>query len=123
MALYPISLAPGMTLPCGVEVHVTSRGSWCLLAIVKEVSLAIRHADKHESAAADISGGGMHHREGESGSDGGVDGVASGLQDVGPYLRRDRVHGDDHAVLGVHGMGRAEDTRRGDEADGSRENQ
>ncbi len=84
--LYPISLAPGMTLPCAVEIHVASRGGGGLLAIVEKVGLAVGHADEHESAAANISGGGMNHGEGESGSDGGVDGVTSGLQDVGSYL-------------------------------------
>src|SRR5437660_5186735 len=62
-----------------VEVHVTGRRRGSLLTIIEEVSLAVGHADQHESAASDVSRRGMYDSEGKAGSHCRVDGIPAGL--------------------------------------------
>ena len=53
-----------------VEIHIRRRSSGRLLAVVNEVSFAIRRADEHETAASEISSLRMYNGQGESGGDG-----------------------------------------------------
>ncbi len=55
----------------------------------------------------------MDHGEGKSSGDGGIDGIASGLHDLYADLRRDLMHADYNAVLGMDRMGSSRDRRRG----------
>jgi hypothetical protein len=60
----------------------------------------LRLVDDGEEVAADAAAGGLHEAERGVGGDGGVDGRAALAQDVEADLRRERLAGADHAVLG-----------------------
>ena len=64
----------------GVEIHIARCAAGGLLAKIDERGAAVGEAHQHESAAADIAGGGMRHGEREAHRDRGVDGVAAGLE-------------------------------------------
>ena len=112
IALYPISLAPSMTLPLRVEIHVARRRCRSLFAVVEKVRLAIGHADQHEAAATDISGRRMHHGQRESGGHRGVDGIAAGLHDLDTGTRCQLVHAHHDGMLRVNRMRGAPGGRR-----------
>jgi hypothetical protein len=88
----------------GVEIHVGGGGGGGLLAVVEEVSLAVACADEHESSAADVASLGMDDGEGEAYGYGGVDGVASLLEDGEASVGGVVVDGDDHRVPGADGL-------------------
>ena len=72
-------------------------------AIVDEGGFARLEVDEHESAAADVAGHGVDHRQGKAGGDGRVDRISAGLHDLDPGVGGQVVDGDDHGVLGQHG--------------------
>ena len=90
----------------GVQIHVAGCGRGSHFAIVEKVRLAIRHANKHEPAATDISGCGMHHGQREPSGHGGVDGIASSLHDFHADTRRQFVDADHDRVRGMNGVHR-----------------
>ena len=88
----------------GVEVHVGGRGERGLLAVVDEDVFAGVLVDEHESAAAEVAGEGVDDGEREADGDGGVDGIAAGLQDSDAGVGGEVMHGDDHGVRGADGL-------------------
>jgi hypothetical protein len=83
-----------------VEEHVRRRGERCDLAKIDEGLSAVRELHRHETAAAEIARGGVHHRERIANGDGGVDRVAAAREHVDADVRRVVLGGDDHAGLG-----------------------
>ena len=65
-----------------VEVHVARGGGGRDLAIVEERGLAV-HVREHEAAAAQIAGFRVRDGQRERARDGGIDGIAAGLEDAG----------------------------------------
>ena len=67
-----------------------------LFPVVDEMGLAIRQANQHETAATQISRLGMHHRQREADSYGGVHGIAARLHDLDSDPRRGGAHTGHH---------------------------
>ena len=82
-----------------VPIHVYRRSCRSLFTVIEEVKLSVRHADKHESAAANIARLRMNHRQRESGRDGGVDRISTLAHDVDPDVGRERVDTRYHRLL------------------------
>ena len=79
------------------------------------MGFAVRHADQHEAAAADIAGRRMHDRQRESRGNGGVDGIASGLHDFDTGPGSKFMHADHHRMLGTYRMGGRRADRDGEQ--------
>ncbi len=79
-------------------------GEGSFLAVIDEGGLAGVIADQHESAAAQVAGGGMDDGQRKSGGDGGVDRVAALLQDLDTGIGREVMHADHHAVARADGL-------------------
>ena len=79
------------------------------------MGFAIGHADQHEPAAANVARGRMNHRQRESHSDSGVDGIASSLQNFHTNMGRELMHGDHHRMLGTHWVGGRRADRNGEQ--------
>ena len=88
----------------GVELHVARRCRRGAFAEIDEISAAVGESDKHESAATQVSGGGMRDGERESHSHRGVDGVATRLEDFDADIGCVRLHSDYHGVLSADGL-------------------
>ncbi len=82
----------------GVEIHVFGGGGGSFFAEVDEVILPCRGAQQKESASAEVAGLRMDDGQGESGGDGGVNGIASGLHDFDSGARGQFVNAGDHGV-------------------------
>jgi hypothetical protein len=95
-----------------VQIHVARRRCGSLFAVVEKVRLAVGHADEHESAATDVSRRWMHHGQGESGGDCGIDGIAAGLHNLHAGARRQFVHAHHNGMLRMHRMGGCPNERR-----------
>ena len=65
-----------------VEVHVARRGERRALAVIDRFFGAVRVAQQHESATAEVAGFGPGDGEGERDSNRSIDRVASPLHDV-----------------------------------------
>ena len=87
---------------CRVDVHVARCGGGRHLAEVERVDGPGVLPDHHESAASDVSGDGMDHRERERHGHGCVDGVAAAMQDVHTHFARERMRRHDHGALANH---------------------
>jgi len=83
-----------------VDVHFRRRAARRLLAVVEGEPRVVGHPGDHEAAAADVTGRGVHDREGELGGDRRVHRVAAVPQDLEPGGRRERIGGDHHAAVG-----------------------
>ncbi len=91
-------------VPLGIEIHVRACGGRRLFAVVEEVRLTVRQlarrrTDQHESAAADVAGNRMNHRQGEADSHGCVDSVAAFAEDFHAGVRCIVMDADNHRVL------------------------
>jgi hypothetical protein len=75
------------------------RGERRLFAEIDERLAPVRELDRHESAATEVAGGGIHHRERIPHGDCRIDGVAAALQYVDADLGRELMRGNHHAML------------------------
>ena len=89
-----------------VQIHVFRGRGGRFFAEVDEMSFAVGVAEKKEAASAKISGLGMNDGEREAGGDGGIDGIASGLQHLNPGARGKLVNAGDDGVRSVRGTQR-----------------
>lgn len=69
------------------------------LPVFDHNGFAVGGMDDHETAAANVAGGGIGDGHGEGGGHGGIDGVAALEQDVASDLGTRRRHGHDNAVM------------------------
>ena len=81
-----------------VEIHVARCGARRLLAEIDDRTAAVREADQHEPAAADIAAARIDDGQRVADRDRGVDRVAAGFQDFRADLAGEMVRADHHAV-------------------------
>ena len=81
--------------------HLRVRREGRLLPKIHDGGGAVRKADHHEAAPADVPRRGVRHRQRESGGDRGVDGVAPGPQHLRSRAARVGVGRNDHPRAGV----------------------
>ena len=86
-----------------IDVHVARRAGRRGLAEVERVDRAVVLPDHHESAASEVSGDGVHHREGECDGHRGVDRVAATTQNVHTDVARQWMRRHHHRMLGGDG--------------------
>ena len=89
-------------LPVGVQVHVAGGRAWGRLAVVEGADGPVLLADHHESAAPDVAGLGVHHRQREPDRHGGVHRVATLLQDVPSHFAGDGTSRHHHRLASGH---------------------
>ena len=65
---------------------------------------AILGANEHETTAAEIARGRVHHRQGECGRDGSVDSIAAGLHHFHAGAGGQLMDARYHAVIGHFGV-------------------
>jgi hypothetical protein len=111
----------GDHIALGVEIHGGGGGLGSALAEVEEVGCAGVVAEEHEASAAEIAGLRQDDGEGEADRDGGVDGVASLLEDLEARVGGAVMDGDHHGVL--RGRGLREGGRIQGQRDSERKNQ
>ena len=99
----------------GVEIHVFGGGGRSFFAEVDEVGFACGSAQQKESTSAKVAGLRMDDGEGESGGDGGVHGIATGLHDFDSGARGQFVDAGHHGVLGMRGVKRCSGNVSGDQ--------
>ncbi len=63
---------------------------------------AVREADEHEAAAAQVAGGRMCYRQRQADRDGGIYGIAALFQDGETDIGRVGLDGNHHGVGGAH---------------------
>ena len=68
---------------------------------VQAVQLAAMPNQRKRITAYTV-GGGFHHSQGGRGGNGGINGVAAGLQYSQPGLCGQRLRGGDHAAIGIN---------------------
>ncbi len=90
-------------IPFGILIHVGGRLAGRLLAEVEEVRFAILKANEHEAAAADVASRGMHDGERKPSRHSRIDRIPARFHHFHARFRRERVHADDHAMLGTLG--------------------
>ena len=88
-----------------IEIHVALRSARRTLAMVVRDDAAVGETDHHESAATEIAGVRIRHRQRESGCNRGIDRIAAVTHDVGADLRRECGARRNHAVLAAHRFG------------------
>jgi hypothetical protein len=93
-------LVSGMRLPLSSWYMVFSCGERGLLAVVDESSMAVMGTQQQEASAAEVAGRGMDDGKSKAGCNSGVDGVATGAQDLQAGVGGKMVDADYHAVLG-----------------------
>jgi len=81
------------------QIHRARGFAGRLLAVVECRDLAVGGAHDHESAAADVAGARMGHREREGGGDGSVHGIATSGENRGAGVARGRRRAYDHPVF------------------------
>ena len=102
-----------------VEVHVARRTEWRAFAIVDRFGRAVQLANEHESAAAEVAGGGPCDGECEGDGDCSVDGVAPFLHHVDTDARRDLARRRHHGVIPDDGIARRRRRSGGEEKKGN----
>ncbi len=88
-----------------IDEHVARCAPRGSLPVIQGLDLAVRGADDHESAAADVAGCRVHDREREAHRDRGIDRVAPLLQDGPSHLAGDRAGRNHHGVCGLAAPG------------------
>ena len=75
-----------------------------MFAEVEKGRVAVVGAEEQEPASAEIAGYGMDDGESEAGGYSGVDGVASGFEDLEAGVGGEVMDADDHSVFGADGL-------------------
>ena len=83
-----------------VQVHVGGSGKRGLFAEVDKGLAAIGQLDGHETAAAQVTGCGIHHRQRITDCNRSIDGVTAILEHIDADVSGQVLGRHDHAVLG-----------------------
>ncbi len=93
-------------IPVGADVHIAACLTRSRFAEIEEVRRAVRLANQHEAAAAQIARDGMRDGERKAHGDSGIDGISALLQNCKTDIGGNGFLRDHHAVLCPHRFGR-----------------
>ena len=88
-----------------VEIHIRGCRRWRFFTIVDEPHAPVSRADEHESTPAQISSLRIHHGQGKSGGDSGINRVPAGLHDLHSGSRTQFMNAHHDGVRRMYGLG------------------
>ena len=94
-----LQVAGRQNVTFGVEIHIGRRGQRRFFPEIDEGRLAVMGTQQHKSAAAQITGNGMHHRQRKPCRHGSIDGVPARLENLHSGIGGQVMHAYHHAML------------------------